>query len=91
MAAHEPFDARNVASLDGTRSFRYVRLAGPRANRGKDAVNVDEGKIWPSWQVDSKGDGPKILARDTRTACSHALRKRCVKAHQILTLLRLAC
>ena len=67
MAAHEPFDARNVASVDGTRSFRYVRLAGPRANRGKDAVNVDEGKIWPSWQVDSKGDGAKILAHGTCT------------------------
>ena len=86
MATHEPFDARNVASLDRARSFRHVGLAGPRADCGKDAFDMDGKEIRSSWQVDSKSDGPKILARDARTACSLALRKRCIKAHQIDTL-----
>ena len=73
MAAHEPFDAREVASLDGEGSFGHVGLVGARADGGKDAFRMDGKEIWSSWPMGSEGDGPKILARDSRTAHTSAM------------------
>lgn len=65
MAAHEPYDAGDVASVHDARSCGHVGFCGQRPDFGKDAFGVVGEEIWSSWSVGGKGDGTEVLVRCT--------------------------